>query len=392
MNRKQAQMVFGGILTVAVLGFVVFPWAYRQAAPATGQVITGYVEGTETNISSKIPGRIQELLVREGDEVVPGQIVARLESRELTEQLNQAKAALTGAAAKVPQAEVAQTLTGETVAGQIAQAQANLQAAEAKLAALENGARPQEIEQARAVVMQAQVGAENAALTYQRMEALFQAGAVAAKTRDDAKADADVKAAGLQQAAEKLSLVEAGVRPEEIDGARALVAQAKAALQLAEAARHQVALKDQDITLAQAGLQQAQAVAEGAQAMVDNTVIRAPQKGIITGKFVQPGELVSAGLPIYTVVDVERVWVKAQVPEGLITRLAVGQEIGVQIDGLTGQLTGKLVWINASADFAVKKATQDSGDYDRKTFTVKVELDNREGLLKNGMTARIILP
>ncbi|ABZ83685.1 conserved hypothetical protein [Heliomicrobium modesticaldum Ice1] len=377
MNKKLTAAIAIGAVLLTAIGFTAFPWASRSKVRA-GQPLTGYVEGVEFSVASKVAGRVQEVLVKEGDRVEAGQIIARLESRELVEQLNQAKAALA-------QAQIGHTLTADTVDGQVAQAKAALDAAQAKLDALKKGARPQEIEQARAAVDQAQVAYDNAKLNAERTEKLFANGAASAKQRDDAQSAADVALATLKMAKEKLSLVEAGARPEEIDGAKAQVEQAAAALQLAIASRSQVSLKA-------AATDQAQAAVEAAQAMVDNTVIRAPQKGVVTAKLVQAGEMVAAGLPIVTVVDIDTVWVKANVPEDKVAQLQLGQEIEVSVEGIENRLTGKLTWVSASADFATKKASHDMGDFERKTFGIKVELPNPDGVLKQGMTAKVYLP
>ncbi|MTV50611.1 HlyD family efflux transporter periplasmic adaptor subunit [Heliobacillus mobilis] len=375
MDKKRTAAIAIGVILLTAIGFIAFPWMSRSGNGK--EPITGYVEGTEVTVGSKIAGRVQEVLVKEGDFVEAGQVIARLESRELVEQLNQAKATFA-------QAEVGRTLTADTVEGSISQAQAVLNAARANLEALQNGARPQEIEQLRAAVTQAQVAYDNAKLNYNRSQALFDSGAAPAKTRDDAKSAMDAAQATLKMAQEKLSLTEEGTRPEQIDGAKAQVDQAAATVQLAIANKSQVPLKE-------AAIDQAKAVVEAAQAMVDNTVIKAPQKGYVTAKMVQPGEMISAGLPIATIVDTDTVWVKANVPENQVAKLTIGQDVSVRIEGIEQNLIGKLTWISASADFATKKASQDSGDFDRKTFGIKIEFANTEGLMKNGMSARIYL-
>ncbi|MBM7867714.1 HlyD family efflux transporter periplasmic adaptor subunit [Heliobacterium gestii] len=377
MNKRLTVAIAIGAVLFTAIGFTVFPWASRAKVKA-GEPATGYLEGTEFSIAPKIAGRVQEVLVKEGDRVEAGQIVARLESRELAEQLNQAKATLV-------QAQYGHTLTADTVDRQVDQAKAVLDAARAKLDGLKNGARPQEIGQARAAVDQAQTAYDNAKLNLDRTVKLFESGAASTKLRDDAQSATDAAQATLNMAKEKLSLIEAGARQEEIDAAQAQVDQAAASLQLAVASRIQVPLKA-------AVTDQAQATVDAAQAMVDNTVIRAPQKGVVTAKLVQAGEMVAAGLPIVTVVDIDTVWVKANVPEEQVTKLKQDQEISVSVEGLENRLTGKLTWISASADFATKKASHDMGDFDRKTFGIKVELPNPEGILKQGMTAKVYLP
>ncbi|QGG46974.1 HlyD family secretion protein [Heliorestis convoluta] len=377
INKKMTIIAVLLLFILSLLGFTFYPWSSKESGQRD-KLLSGYIEGTEVNISSKIPGKVEAILVQEGDRVEAGQVLVRLESRELIEQLNQAKAALA-------QAQYGALLAAETIEGQIAQAKASLEGAQAHLQALEKGPRSQEIAMTKAAVDQARASYENAKNNYERMEVLFENGAVPAKSRDDAKTMVESTEATYIQAREKLAMVEEGSRSEEIDGGKSKVAQAEAVYQMAIGNRHQLSLQN-------AVVEQARAALEAAQAMVDNTEIKAPQEGIIAYRMVEMGEMVIAGMTMMTIVNNDQVWVRSQVPEDLVTTLSIGQELPVYVAGVEEPFTGTLVWINASADFATRKATQDLGDFDVKTFAIKIQVDNSKGILKNGMTARVLLP
>jgi HlyD family secretion protein len=193
----------------------------------------GYVVAREkVEVGSKMPGRIETLLVKEGDFVKKGDVIARLESDDLQ--------------------------------AQVRQAQANLAAARARLKELEAGSRQQEIEQARAAVQQAEANAKDAELNLQRMRKLVSQGVLAAQVLDTAQTQYDVAQAQLKSAREHHDLVRTGPRVEQIESARAQVHQAEATLQYS-------------------------------QTQLENTIIRSPISGRVLEKLVERGEMVATG-------------------------------------------------------------------------------------------------
>jgi len=275
----------------------------------------GSVEAAqEVTIAAKIPGRVAAVLVREGDRVLRGQVLIRLEDRELAAQLQQAEG--------------------------------NLAASQARLRLLELGARPQERAQVEQAVAQARASFETAAETLNRMQTLLASGAVSQSQLDAARLQYDVARAQYESARQQLSVVQTGARPEELDMARAQVAQAQAAVTFA---RLQLA----------------------------NATITSPLSGTVTTRSVEPGSLASPGVPLMTVAQIDTVSVVLDVSETDLGRLKVGQIATVRADAYPDlTFRGTIKEIGQAADSRTR------------TFKVKVAVENARHELKPGMFAR----
>jgi HlyD family secretion protein len=304
-----------------------------------GIVSQGIIEAKEVSINSKIPGKIMKLHVEEGQEVKPGDLLVEISSDELKAKEAQAKALIEAAKASLNAAQ-----------GQVDAANSQLQKAE-------NGARVQEIAQAQAYYDLMQK-------TYDRVEKLFEKGAVSAQKKDEV-------ATQLEVAKQQLSLAQEGARSEDKSGAQALVAQA---LSMKEAAKGKV-------EQAQAGLQEV-------QAYLKDTVIVSPIPGAITIINADEGELVSSGMSIATVTDLNNSWVEVKVKETDLEKITVGQKVDVKLSSFPEKVfQGKVVRMSQKPDFATKRSTNDNGEFDILSYGVKVELDNKDKILRPGMTA-----
>lgn len=272
------------------------------------------VAGTISVVSSKMPGRVQELLIKEGDSIAKGQVLARVDSRDYIAAHNQAVAVLA--------------------------------MSQAKLAELKAGSRVQEIQQAQAIVDQASANLDNAQKNWERIERLYSSGAVAAQQRDAAETAVTVTRAALVAAQEKLSLTIAGTREESIVGGEAQV-------------------------------QQAQAGVEAGRINLDNTVITAPTGGVVAQKSINAGEMVSAGQPILTVTDLEDTWIAARVEETKIGRVKLGQLVEFTVDGYPGRkFQGMITEVGSatSSVFALIPNENASGNFTKITQRIPVKI------------------
>ncbi|WP_422447066.1 HlyD family secretion protein [Thermoanaerobacterium sp. DL9XJH110] len=309
-----------------------------------GLVSQGTVEAQEVSINSKIPGKIAKIYVQEGDEVKAGDLLVEIQSDELKAKEDQAKALVEAARASY-----------EAAKGQVEAARATLEKAE-------NGARKQEIAQAQAYY-------DLMAKTYERVEKLYEKGAVSAQKRDEVKAQ-------LEIAAQQLSMAKEGARKEDISGAQALVVQA---VSMEQAAKSK--------------LEQAEAGLEEVRAYLKDTKIYSPINGVVTEINADAGELVSTGMSIATVTDLKNTWVEVKVKETDLEKVSLGQEVRVKVPGFPDRLfKGKVVRVNQKPDFAVKRATNDNGSFDIVSFGVKIELENNDKVLRPGMTAFVQFP
>ncbi|MFZ5966046.1 MAG: HlyD family secretion protein [Bacillota bacterium] len=309
---------------------------FNEAEGITSQ---GIIEAKEVSINSKIPGRIEKIVVEEGTEVKGGDLLVQISSDELRAKEEQAKALVEAAQAAY-----------EAAKGQVDGAKAMLEKAQ-------NGARVQEIAQAQAYY-------DLMVKTYERVEKLFEKGAVSAQKRDEV-------ATQLEVATQQLSIAQEGARNEDKSGAEALVAQALAMEQAARGKLEQV----------QAGLQEV-------QVYLKDTQLLSPINGIVTALNADEGELVSTGMSIATITDLENTWVEVKVKETDLGKITLGQNAKVKIPSFSEDVfMGKVVRINQKPDFATKRSTNDNGEFDILSYGVKIELENKERIFRPGMTA-----
>lgn len=288
--------------------------------------LSGNVEITESDIGFKTAGRVVDHLVDEGQRVHKGEKLAVLDSSELE--------------------------------GLVEQNKANLNEALARLEDIRSGARPQEIEQARANVNATEAELSKATKDYERAEVLYKKGLIALQEVDSARKALDVAASQHKKALEAFSLVKEGARREEIKAAKERVQQALAALNVSEER-----LKD--------------------------TAIYAPVLGVVLRKNVEVGETVTPGVPVYTVGDLGNPWIKVYVKEDRLGLVKLGQKAGITVDSYPGKVyEGKVTYISSEAEFT-PKSVQTQEERVKLVFGVKVSVKNLNDELKPGMPADV---
>jgi len=289
---------------------------------------SGTIEAIEVNVASKVGGQIERLGVEEGARVAPGDVVAEIDHAALDIQLRQAEA--------------------------------GVDLARAQLLLLRNGARREDIQQAEAALKQAEANLRTASDDARRMRELLRTGSVTRKQADDAESRLTVAEAQHIAAVESLNKIRRFARPEEIQAAEARLAQAEAARDLL------------------------------AKTIADCVVI-APAGGVVTHKAVEAGELVAPGATLVTLVELASVHVMLYLTEIEVGRVRLGDAADVEIDAFPGRpFPGRVTYISPEAEFTPKNV-QTKEDRVKLVFGVKVEIENREGLLKPGLPADAIL-
>jgi HlyD family secretion protein len=318
MNRK-----------LATLGLAVLAgWACSNGRERGLIAASGTIEAVEVRVAAKVPGQVLELAVEEGARVEAGAVLATIDHASLDIQLRQA--------------------------------QAGVALAEAQLALLVEGARAEDIQQARAALSQAEAGLKVATDDAVRMRELARTGSVTPKQRDDAEARLTVAEAQRSAAAEAVRKLERLARPAEVRAAEARVAQAGAAADLL------------------------------AKTIADATVV-APAGGVVTHKAVEAGETVTPGATLFTVADLARVHVMIYVNEVDLDRVRLGDPVEVRIDAFPERaFEGRVTYISPEAEFTPKNV-QTKDDRVKLVFGVKVEIPNPDGALKPGLPADAVL-
>lgn len=254
-----------------------------------------------------------------------------------------------------------------------------MEAARARLRALEIGARPQEREEIANAVAQAKTTLEWAQLDYNRIRDLYQQGAVSKAQLDFAEVQLRQAQAAYDTARQRQSLVNEGPRAEEIQAARAAVAQAGAAHDAAQQQLRLVNLgpRSEEIEAARALVARAEAALAAARLRIQDATLTAPFAGTIVQRMVEPGESASPTSPAFLLAQLDQVIVELSVVEKYRTQLRAGQPVIVTVDALPGAtFQGTVAEIRPAASVTTR------------SFTAKVTVRNLEGALRPGMFAR----
>ncbi|CAH2215039.1 HlyD family secretion protein [Tepidibacter aestuarii] len=305
----------------------------------TSDKYQGIIEAQEVDINSKIPGKIGEVKVEEGQMVKEGDIIVTIDSKELEAKKDQMEALVSAAK------------------GQLEASQSQVAAANSQLTKAQNGARSQDI-------AKAQTYYDLMLKTYERVENLYEKGAVSAQKKDEVKAQLDI-------AEQTLSMAKEGARSEDVSGAQAMVA---AATNMVEAARGKY--------------EQAKAGLDEVNSYIQDTNIKSPIDGNVTLLNVDKGELASTGMSIATVSDLSNMWIEVNLDETNLSEVYEGQEAKITVPAFKDKtFKGKVIRVNKKPDFAVKKATNDNGNYDIVSYGVKIKVEDDKNLLRPGMSA-----
>jgi HlyD family secretion protein len=346
MGGRGSFMIIGVVFLIAMV-FYVFTTPHGRDIP-----LTGIVDGNEVIVSPQIMGRIVRLTVDEGSEVKKGDLIAELDPKELQASLAAAKANVASLQSQVNAANHNYSLTDEQTGASLKQAEATLTSTRAQL------------DQARANLWRDQSD-------YDRMQKLFDSGVESAQDRDHADAT-------LRASQANVKALEDSVKAQD------------AALGVAQANRKQVDVRSSDIATTLAQLDQARASAAETETQLGYTEIYAPIDGIVSVRVAKQGEVVAQGSPIVVVVDVDHLWVQADVEESYIDSVQFGQMLRVKLPS-GNIIQGQVFFKGVENDFATQRDVSRT-KRDIKTFAIKVAVPNEGRRLFTGMTATVLLP
>ena len=298
------------VIIVALIGYL--------ALDRDPDVIQGQVEVTEYRVSSKVPGRILELRVKEGDYVKAGDTLAIIDAPEVRAKMEQAQSAQSAAAALELKAQ--------------------------------NGARKEQIQGAYSVLQQAKAGFEIAEKSYNRIQRLFDEGVMSAQKRDEAYANYKAMEAQMKAAQSQYDMAVNGARMEDKLAAAAQVGRAKGAVN--------------EVT-----------------SYIHETVQIAQKEGEVSDVYPKVGELVGTGSPIMSIAMMDDMWGTFNVREDQLDGMQVGSEFTVFVPAFNKDVKMKVYFMKDQGSYAVWKATKANGQYDLKTFEVKARpVEKIEGL------------
>lgn len=295
---------------------------------STTLTLSGTVESKDVRISALVGGRLNEINFDEGDDVKKGDTVAKIDCKDYELQLAQAETVIKGA--------------------------------QAKLRLIRSGARKEDIASASEVIKQAEIGLEKAQKEYDRLEKLFNSGSITEKELDDMKVQRDRLQSQLDQSRHVHEKLTNGAQKEEIDSVIAAVEQAKSAKAILEK-------------------------------KISDCIITSPADGVVLHRLAEPGEIVSPGASILTVSDLNRVKIRAFVPEKDLGHVKNGASVQVFIDTFPGiSFNGKVATVSSEAEFT-PKTIQTADERVKTVYEFKVIADNKDRVFKPGMPADIVI-
>jgi HlyD family secretion protein len=314
------------ILAAAAIaaGIYFYPRLTKKPASANQLMLSGNIEAHESLVSFKVPGRIVELPVEEGQQVQQGAELARLEDAD-----SRQKVRIDEASVRVRESDLALTLAGT---------------------------REQEVKAAQQSMIDAQADLDQKKLDNDRARQLFGRDEISAQDRDQAATALKRAEAIFKAAQQRYNEAVEGSRKEDIEIARANLSQANANLGLS-------------------------------RVNLDYTVLRAPSAGVITVRQAELGEVVAPGSPVVTLADLDHIWLRAYIAETDLGSIHWGQEAAVTTDTYPGKrYHGRISFISSSAEFT-PKSVQTYTERVTLVYRIKIDIDNPSHELKPGMPA-----
>ena len=320
VSAKDKMLILTIVVVIIILaGLAIFGFLVIKQGPDTVQ---GQADATEIRISGKLPGRVEEIFVEEGDTVHKGDTLVHIKSTLVDARLGQAEAMESAA-----------------------------KAANAKVDA---GTRKQIIQTSYELWQQAIAAEGIAKKTYDRMEALYSKGVISEQKRDEAKAAYQAASAGVAAAESQYSLAKAGAQKEDKEAAQAMV------------------------NVAKGGVKEV-------NALLEDQYLVAPDDGQIVEIYPNVSELVATGAPIMSLQKDDH-WVVFNVREDLLKDINIGTVIKIRIPALDVDTEAKVYYIKDLGTYANWQATKSTGDYDARTFQIKARPVKKVENLRPGMS------
>jgi membrane fusion protein (multidrug efflux system) len=404
------------VLLVIILGlavyfggrWLIFRWHYVSTDDAQ-------VKGNLINLSAKVPGRIVRLLVEEGDTVEVGQVLVEIEKEDHAAAQAQANANLEIAKHELAKAITQLSLTKERVSQGIKTARASLQESREGLKSAEDDAVLQtdrvnkEIERAQASyqgalakVAETKATMESTGKEFARIDALFRQKYIPENSRDASEAAWQVAKSkyegALENEREAFSQIEMAkanqrsiaLKQQNIRVAEQVLQKARINLTMSEEEKKQITLQEGDIELLQAKIKEAEAAFHLADIRLKETTILSPIHGVVSKRLAEEGQIVQIGQPILVVNDPGEKWVVANVAETKVRRVRIGAKVEIEVDAFPGRnFEGKVESIGAAAisEFALLPSDNPSGNFIKITqrLPVRIFVKDPENMLKPGM-------
>ena len=373
------------LLTLAGVGLYAFRGVHR--APDNRLMVSGNIELTEVNIAFKTAGRLMERNVDEGDDVKKGQVIARLDRDQLLAQRAREEAGLKSVESQLAQAISSLDWEKANMAADLEARRADVASSNARLAELNNGARPQEKLQAKAAVDSAQSEYDRAKRDWDRGQQLYKDDDISTAQYDQYRNRFESAGAALKNAQESQALVLAGPRVEQIEAARGQAEHSRAALKMAEANELEIKRRQEQIATERAETERSRANIALIDSQLADTIAIAPCDGVTLVKAADVGEVLAPGTTVVTVGDIDHPWLRGYVNETDLAKVKLGSKARVTTDSYPGKVyNGRVTFISSEAEFTPKQI-QTQQERVKLVYRIKIELENPQHELKSNMPA-----
>lgn len=373
--------VFLGLIAVTLY----FRWFSRETYKPGEIAFSGNLELREVEVAFKMPGKIVQLAVDEGDAVQESSLIATLDDEQYRRQRTELLAQLDALRSSQEELRVQILFQEENLRAQLEQRQAEVRQARFNLSMLEEGTRRQEIEQAEAALTGAQAEYDRTKADYERAQELIANEDISRAQFDLFRTSFERADSARKQASERLDLAKEGPRRQEVEIAKATLARAEAGLRQTEAGELEIRRSRQALKTLDDQYRALQARLSQVEKQLEDSRASAPFSGIILTKPAELGEVVAAGTPVVTLGDLLHPWVRAYIAETDLGRVKIGAPVEILTDSFPGKsFQGKVSFIASEAEFTPKQI-ETREERVKMVYRLKIDVANPDQELKLNM-------
>lgn len=387
LKKRIIMIVFFSLL------FVVFLLVYlgQRSARLKELYYSGTLEATQADLSFQVSGRIIDIPVDEGQSVEKGQTLALLDRSEYQARYDQAKANLDAANADLARFELNLETYKKTLPADVERYEASVKALKAQADQMEAGYRAQDIEKADYNLASLKASMEIARKNKERYDRLFSENIVSEREHDSTVLQYETALRAYESARANMDQMNEGYRDEDIRVAKAKLVEGEAILKQARTNLSKIDMTEKEVEAAKAKVQAAEASFKLAETQLGYMELKAPFKGIITSRNIEPGEVVSIGQEVFSLADLSSIELKVYVGETEIGKVKPGQEADITVDTFPDKVfKGKVSFISPEAEFT-PKIIQTHKERVKLVYLVKILIPNDNLDLKPGMPADAML-
>ena len=349
-KRTRKYLIVFVVIGILVGSFYGIRWLHYYFTHASTDDAS--VEGDLISVSSTVSGKIRQLPIREGEQVKKGQLIAQLREEDYQAQVDISAGIVQSINASLNEAMADVQLVREKTEKDVQRAEAVLSASQARL-------------------KEAEANMHLATLDFKRVSKLYKSKTVSASEMDKVQAAYTLAQAGLEKAEEEIN-------------------ENRAKLKVARANTGEVTLKQRRVESLKGKLKEATAELEAAQLKLDHTTVTSPIDGVVAKKISHIGEVIKAGQPIAVIIDLNNIWVEANLEETQVEHVRLGQSVDIEVDAYPNtKFTGKVVNIGAAtaSQFALIPENRSAGNFTKVTqrIPIKIEVIDPAEQLRPGM-------